>query len=74
VFQLIQACARLSVDVGGARLVLHRPILPPSLNYLKFTNLELPFGVVDLLVEQGPEDVMVTVLRQSGEFQVEATR
>jgi hypothetical protein len=74
VFQLIQAYARLSVDVEGSRLVVHRPTLPPFLNYLKFTNLELPFGVVDLLVERNRDEVAVTVLRQSGEFQIEATK
>jgi glycogen debranching enzyme len=74
VFQLIQACARLSVDAEAARLVVHRPLLPPFLNYLKFTNLELPWGVVDLLVERGADDVTATVLRQSGASQVEVTR
>ena len=74
VFQLIQACARLSVDIDGSRLVVHRPMLPPFLTYLKFTSLELPFGVVDLLVERESDDVTVTVLRQSGEFQVDVTK
>lgn len=74
VFQLIQACARFSVDVAGSRVVLHRPILPPFLSYLKFTNLGLPFGVVDLLFERDRDDVTVTTLRQSGEFQIEVCR
>ena len=50
------------------------PVLPPFLNYLKFTGLELPFGVVDLLMERGPDDIKVTVLGQSAAFQVEVTR
>ena len=74
VFQLIQACARLSVEAEASRLVVRRPVLPPFLNYLKFTDLELPFGVVDLLMERGPDDVKVTVLGQSAAFQVEVTR
>jgi glycogen debranching enzyme len=74
VFQLIQACARLSVDLQGSRLVVHRPALPPFLNYLKLTNLELPFGVVDLLVERHRDEVAVSVLRRSGEFLLEVTR
>ena len=74
VFQLIQACARLSVDVAGCRVVVHRPILPPFLSYLKFTNLGLPFGVVDLLFKRDRDDVTVTILRQVGEFQFEVTK
>jgi glycogen debranching enzyme len=74
VFQLIQACARLSVEAEASRLVVRRPVLPPFLNYLRFTGLELPFGVVDLLMERGADDVKVTVLGQSAAFQVEVTR
>jgi glycogen debranching enzyme len=74
VFQLIQACARLSVEAEASRLVVHRPVLPPFLNHLKFTGLELPFGVVDLLMERGADEVKVTVLGQSAAFEVEVTR
>ena len=73
VFQLIQACVRMSVDVEASRLVIHRPMLPPFLTYLKFTNLVLPFGDVDLLVEHRPGQVTATVLRQSGAFRVDVT-
>ena len=34
------------------------------------SNLELPFGQVDLLFEQHPLDVSVTVLRKHGDFEV----
>jgi glycogen debranching enzyme len=70
VFQLLQSCMRLSVDSRDRRLTIDRPILPPFITYLRFLNLELPFGDVDLLFEQHPLDVAVTVLRQRGEFEV----
>jgi glycogen debranching enzyme len=70
VFQLVQSCLQLSVDADERRLSIERPILPPFLTYIRFLNLELPFGEVDLLFEQHPLDVDVTVLRQEGNFEV----
>jgi glycogen debranching enzyme len=75
VFQLVQACTRLSVDVAAKRLELRRPMLPPFLNHLRFTNLRLPFGTVDLLLERAPAgEVAVKVQRQTGSFQVEVSQ
>jgi glycogen debranching enzyme len=70
VFQLVQACLRLSVDADRHRLSIQRSILPPFLSYLRLLNLELPFGSADLLFEQHPLDVSVTVLRKQGDFEV----
>jgi hypothetical protein len=47
-----------------------RAILPPVLTYLRLLNVDLPFGQVDLLFEQRPLDVDVTVLRKHGDFEV----
>src|SRR5437773_2785870 len=52
VFQLIQACIRLSIDVASQTLITTRPVLPPFLSELKVLNLELSFGSVDLLFER----------------------
>jgi glycogen debranching enzyme len=71
VFQLIQACARFSVDHTGSRLFVRRPTLPAFLTYLKFTNLTLPFGTVDLLIERACGEIQLSVLEQSGKFHVE---
>jgi hypothetical protein len=62
------------VDVQERRLSIDRPILPPFLTYMRFLNLELPFGDVDLLFEQHPLDVDVTVLRHRGEFEVQVIK
>jgi len=70
VFQLLQSCLHLSVDAQARELSIDRPILPPVLTYLRVLNLQLPFGSVDLLFEQRPLDVAVTVLRQQGEFNI----
>jgi glycogen debranching enzyme len=74
VFHLLQSCLRLSVDPQEHRLRIDRPLLPPFLTYLRLLNLELPFGDVDLLFEQHPLDVAVTVLRQRGEFEIRVTK
>jgi glycogen debranching enzyme len=70
VFCLLQTCLHLSVNARDHELSIDRPILPPCLTYVRLLNLELPFGAVDLLFEQHPLDVAVTVLRQHGEFNV----
>lgn len=70
VFQLIQACVRLSLDSDGRRLCIDRAILPPFLTHMRLLNIELPFGRVDLSFEQQPVDVGVTVLRKRGDFEV----
>ena len=74
VFQLVQACLRLSIDIEARRLCVDRATLPPFLTYLRLSNLDLPFGRVDLLFEQHPLDVSVTVLRKEGEFEVRVTK
>jgi len=74
VFQLIQACVRLSIDAVDRRLSIDRPILPAFLSYLRIRNLELPFGRVDLQFEQHPLDVDVTVLWKEGEFDVQVMK
>jgi glycogen debranching enzyme len=70
VFQLIQACVRLSIDADQRLLCVDHAMLPSFLTYLRLVNLELPFGKVDLLLEQQPLDVGVTVLRKDGNFEV----
>jgi glycogen debranching enzyme len=70
VFQMLQACMRLSVDAAERRLSIERALLPPFLTYLRVMNLSLPFGSIDLLFEQHLLDVSVTVLRKQGDFEV----
>jgi glycogen debranching enzyme len=74
VFQMIQACLRLSIDVAHARLCVDHAILPPFLTYLRVLNLQMPFGQADLLFEQHPLDVGVTVLRKMGDFELHVIR
>jgi glycogen debranching enzyme len=70
VFQLIQSCLRLCVDADRHQLTIDRAILPPFLTYMRLLDVALPCGRVDLLFEQQPLDVSVTVLRKQGDFDV----
>ena len=74
VFHFIQACLRLSINAADRRLSIERALLPPFLTYLRLLNLEVPFGHVDLLFEQTPLDVNVTVLRKDGDFEVQVIK
>jgi hypothetical protein len=37
---------------------------------MRLLDVELPFGSIDLLFEQHPLDVSVTVLKKRGDFEV----
>jgi len=74
VFHLIQSCVRLAIDVDGRRLSIDRPMLPPFLTFIRMLEVELPFGRVDLLFEQHPLDVAVTVLRKTGDFDIRISK
>ena len=50
--------------------MIDRAILPPFLTDLRLFDVALPFGAIDLLFEQRPLDVSVTVLRKAGNFEV----
>jgi glycogen debranching enzyme len=69
IFHLLQASLRLSI-ASGRRLCIRRPVLPPFLTSVRVMSLELPFGTADLLFEQRPRDVSVTVLKKQGDFEV----
>ena len=70
VFQLMQACLRLSIDPPSRRLCISRAKLPSFLTYARLCDLQLPFGKVDLLFERHPGDVGVTVLGKTGDFEI----
>ncbi|HEY2907758.1 MAG TPA: amylo-alpha-1,6-glucosidase [Vicinamibacterales bacterium] len=73
VFHLIDACLRISIDVAHRRVCIDRPVLPPFLTYVRLLDLALPFGRLDLLFEQQPLSVGVTVLHRDGDVDVRVT-
>jgi glycogen debranching enzyme len=66
VFMLLSAALGLSVDGCANEIALSRPVLPASVPMLRLTGLPIGGGCVDLLLENHPHDVGVTVLRRDG--------
>ena len=67
---MLQAC--LGIEIEGARrqVVFKHPVMPEALPALRIINLEVGDGSVDLLLENHPHDVGVTVLRRRGQIGV----
>jgi glycogen debranching enzyme len=74
VFAFLQAALRFAIDPQARRLCIDRATLPPFLTSLRLTDLELPFGRVDLLFERQSLDVSVAVLRRDGDFEVRVVK
>jgi glycogen debranching enzyme len=70
VFMLLSAALGLSVDGCNSEIALTRPVLPASIPVLRLTGLPVGNGSVDLLLENQPHDVGVTVLRRDGDVRV----
>ena len=69
-FLMLQAC--LGVEIDGARreVVFNHPVMPEALPAVRIINLGVGDGSVDLLIENHPHDVGVTVLRRRGPISV----
>jgi glycogen debranching enzyme len=70
VFMLLAAALGLSVDGRTNDITLVRPVMPASVPILRVTGLPLNGGSVDLLLENQPHDVGVTVLLREGDVRV----
>ena len=70
VFMLLSAALGLSVDGCANEITLSRPILPLTVPVLRVTGLPVDGGSVDLLLENHPHDVGVTVLRRDADVRV----
>jgi glycogen debranching enzyme len=70
-FALLQACLGLEVDAGGAMVTLHRPGLPPFLDWLKVSRLQVGASRLDLLFSRQEQSVAVSLLSREGDAEVE---
>jgi glycogen debranching enzyme len=66
VFLFLQACLGIDVDGHRRQVSFTHPVLPESLPQLRISNLRIGDGAVDLLIENHPHDVGITVLRRRG--------
>ena len=70
VFMLLGSALGITIDGARGEVSLCHPVLPPAIGDLRITGLEVGSGRVDLLFENHPHDVGLTVLRREGEVRV----
>jgi len=64
---ILQALLGLNIDGRRARVTLHQPRLPSSLERVRFTRLALQGGELDLLCERRGDGVGTSVIRRTGD-------
>jgi glycogen debranching enzyme len=69
-FLMMQACLGLEIDGARKEVAFRHPVMPEALPSLRIINLAVGDGSVDLLLENHPHDVGVTVLRRRGQVSV----
>jgi len=74
VFMLLGATLGLSIDGRRGEVALTYPVLPAAIPELRIMNLRAGSGSVDLLLENHPHDVGLTVLRREGDVRVTAVK
>jgi glycogen debranching enzyme len=74
VYLLLQACLGLHIDAAARRLSLRRSMLPPTLEWLRLSNLSVGNASVDLLLTRNANDVGVAVLRRQGDLEIIAVK
>jgi glycogen debranching enzyme len=70
VFMLIEAALGLTIEARRREISFQHPVLPDSIGELRITDLRLGSGSVDLLLENHPHDLGLTVLRREGDVRV----
>ena len=70
VFMLLGSALGITVDGARGEVSLVHPVLPPTLGDLSISGLEVGAGRIDLMLENHPHDVGLTVLRREGEINV----
>ncbi len=70
VFMLLGSALGLQIDGRRGEVSFVNPRLPQSISRLRLAGLEVGTGRVDLLLENYPHDVGLTVLRREGDVRV----
>jgi glycogen debranching enzyme len=70
VFMLLGSALGITVDGARGQVSLVHPVLPPTMGDLTITGLDVGKGRVDLMLENHPHDVGLTVLRREGDVKV----
>ena len=70
VFMLLQACLGISFGREKPQIRFTKPMLPEFLQWVRFENLRVGAGSVDLMLRRHPRDVSINVLRSTGDVGV----
>jgi glycogen debranching enzyme len=73
-YLLLQAALGLEVRADHARIVFHRPCLPPCLKHVELRRLRCGEGEVDLMLTRHQADVGVQVVSRRGNVSVTVTK
>jgi len=68
---LLQACLGIEIDAESATLVMHRPRLPPFLDWVNLRGLRVAEAVLDVGLRREGDTVAVTLLEREGEAEVQ---
>ncbi|MEQ1490208.1 MAG: amylo-alpha-1,6-glucosidase [Terricaulis sp.] len=71
---LLQACLGLSFEPRSKRLRFDRPMLPSFVNEVTLRNLTLGDAEIDVALKRTGDDVLVHVLRRTGDCEIVTTR
>jgi glycogen debranching enzyme len=74
VYMLLQSSFGLCIDASKSRVTLRRAHLPPGVDWLELSNLQIGSAAISLRLQRHTDDVGVTVLRRKGEIEVVAIK
>lgn len=72
VFCLLQACLGLELDAARGEITLRTPRLPPFIDWVRISRLDVGHARVDLLLKRYESNVGIEVLRKEGGVRVTA--
>ncbi|HEY3309373.1 MAG TPA: amylo-alpha-1,6-glucosidase [Desulfuromonadaceae bacterium] len=71
VYLMLQGCMGLSIDADKNRICFFHPVLPPFLNEVSISNLQIATGSsVDVVLKRYDQDIAVSVVRKKGPVEV----
>ncbi len=70
VFGMLQACLGLDIRARESEIVLHRPRLPPFIDWIQITRLGSPGPSVDVLLQRYERNVGIEVVREDADVRV----
>ena len=69
-FLLLEACLGIQIDAPREKIQFLNPVLPPFLNELQITNLEMGVRSIDVHIRQDRGDVSINVREKRGDAEV----